>query len=291
MHTLQLQHTLPSPLRASGVGLHGGHRVRVTLRPAPPDHGVVFVRADLPGAPRIPAHVEHLHETRLATTLGVGGATVATVEHLLAALVGMGIDNVVVEVAGPELPIFDGSAQPWVERVRRAGGPVAQGRPRRALVVLRPIEVRDGDKLARLEPAPRFEAHCTIAFAHPLIGRQRRTYAGAFEELAAARTFGFGRDVDALHAQGLARGGGVDNAVVFDEDQVRNPGGLRFPDEPVRHKILDAIGDLALLGGPLIGRYVGIKSGHQLNTRLVAALLADHTTHAWEAGEPERAAS
>lgn len=269
--------TLESSVTVHGHGLHDGRAVQLTLRPAPLGSGVAFVRSDLPGAPRIPAHVDHVQATQLATTLGAHGASVSTVEHLLAALSALGVDDVEVSLDGPEVPILDGSAARWVEYIRRAGL-VAEARRRRVLVVEQAVTVRDGDRWARLEPAPALELVAFVDFRHPALPAGTRRYVASpdafVRELASARTFGFARDVAAMHARGLALGGSLANAVLLDDDGVVNPEGLRFPDELVRHKLLDAIGDLALLGSPLVGRYVGHKSGHLLNTRLASALLA-----------------
>jgi UDP-3-O-[3-hydroxymyristoyl] N-acetylglucosamine deacetylase len=290
------QRTLRSRVSVAGVGLHSGRSVNLALIPAAPNTGVVFARTDVrrvDGAPvEIAAHADNVLETRLATTLGRDSATVGTVEHLMAALAGLGIDNVRVELDGPEVPILDGSAAPFVDLIRSAGGTVAQARPKRFLVIRRPVEVRDGDRLARLEPAPSFRLQCFIDFRHPLITDQRCEFVFsdvAFEaEIARARTFGFARDVDAMRARGLARGGSLDNAVVIDDFSIQNPEGLRFPDEFVRHKVLDAIGDLALFGAPVVGRFVGYKSGHMLNTRLVSAVLAERRAYEWQAFRNER---
>jgi UDP-3-O-[3-hydroxymyristoyl] N-acetylglucosamine deacetylase len=274
------QRTVKTAIEAEGVALHSGEITRFCIRPAPVDSGLVFVRTDLSPAVEIPARSENVVDTRLATTLGVGGVTVGTVEHLIAALAGLGVDNARVEVDGPEIPILDGSALPFVDLIREAGGTVAQRKPKRFVVVRRPVVVADesGERSARLEPAASFSLRCSIDFNHPIVNQQSFELAlsdtAFLREVARARTFGFARDVDAMHAAGLARGGSLANAVVVDDFSVRNPEGLRFPDEFVRHKVLDAIGDLALLGAPLIGRYIGHKSGHWLNTRLVAALLA-----------------
>jgi UDP-3-O-[3-hydroxymyristoyl] N-acetylglucosamine deacetylase len=273
------QRTLKSMVTGQGVGLHSGQLTRVRLVPGAPGSGIVFVRTDLCPPVEIPATSAHVRETTLATTLGVEGATVATVEHLIAALAGLGVDNVRVELDGPEVPILDGSSAPWVQLITEAGGTVAQRRSKRFLVIRRPVEVKAGDKWARLEPANTFSLRCSIEFDHPIVNSQSfemtMSDAAFLREVARARTFGFAKDVDAMHAAGLARGGSLDNAVVIDDFSIRNPDGLRFPDEFVRHKVLDAIGDLALLGAPIIGRYVGHKSGHALNTRLVAELLAN----------------
>jgi UDP-3-O-[3-hydroxymyristoyl] N-acetylglucosamine deacetylase len=253
--------------------------MRFAILPAPPNTGLVFVRTDVRPEVEIPARGPFVVETRLATTLGRDGVTIGTVEHLLAALYGLGIDNARIEIDGPEVPIMDGSSAPFVAIIRSGGGTVAQSRPKKFVVVKKPVEVRaDDGRAARLEPAPRLRIDCRIDFQHPLIRDQRfeldfsdRAF---HEEISRARTFGFGKDVDAMRARGLALGGSLENAIVVDDYSIRNPEGLRFPDEFVRHKVLDALGDLALLGAPLVGRYIGVRSGHQLNTALVSSLLA-----------------
>jgi UDP-3-O-[3-hydroxymyristoyl] N-acetylglucosamine deacetylase len=275
------QRTVKTAVTGSGIGLHSGSQARFTLLPAAPDTGIVFVRTDLDPKVEIPARAANVVSTRLATTLGHANITIGTVEHLMAALYGLGVDNARIEIDGPELPIFDGSAQYFVDLIREAGGTVAQRRPKRFLVVRRTVVVSDdaGGRNVRLEPASRFQLDCTIDFDHPLLSRQHfeMTFSDtAFvRDVARARTFGFGKDVDAMHAAGLAKGGSLENAVVIDDFSIRNPEGLRFPDEFVRHKVLDAIGDLALLGAPMIGRYVGYKAGHMLNTQLIGRLLED----------------
>lgn len=274
------QRTVRATVSGQGIGLHSGEPVRFAIQPAAPGTGIVFIRTDLCPRVEIRARADKVVSTRLATTLGDQGATVGTVEHLLAALYGLGVDNARVELDGPEVPILDGSAQPFVELIREAGGTVAQRRPKRFIVVLKPVEVSEdgGQRSARLEPAKSFQLHCAIDFDHPLLKHQsfQMTFSDMnfFREVARARTFGFGRDVDRMLSLGLARGGSLQNAVVIDDFSIRNPEGLRFPDEFVRHKVLDAIGDLALLGAPIVGRYVGNRSGHLLNTRLVTALLS-----------------
>lgn len=264
-------------ISSEGVGLHSGRPTRFRILPARVDTGIVFVRTDLTPEVEIPARSENVCDTLLATTLGVDGVTIATVEHMVAALAGLGVDNARIEIDGPEVPILDGSSAPYVALIRAAGGTVAQPRPKRFVVVKKAVEVSDGDKSARLEPASAFSLRCHIDFDHPIVNAQSfelvMSDTAFVRELAKARTFGFAKDVDAMHAAGLARGGGLDNAVVVDDYSIRNPDGLRYPDEFVRHKTLDAVGDLALLGAPLIGRYVGHKSGHALNTRLASALL------------------
>ena len=272
------QHTLAKPALFAGVGLHTGRHVRAAIRPAPVGAGIVFVRTDLDGDNRVPARGDAVVATRLGTVIGnAAGVTVATIEHLMAALAALDIDNVVVELDGPEVPIMDGSAQPFVELLDRAGRR-RQEAERRYIEILEPVEVVDGDKRAVFEPAYGFEVAFEIAFDSPAIGRQRIDLeideAVFREELADCRTFGFLHEVEALRTAGLARGGSLDNAVVIDGDAVLNPEGLRRPDEFVRHKALDAIGDLYLLGHPLIGRFEGICAGHGLNNALVRALMA-----------------
>jgi UDP-3-O-[3-hydroxymyristoyl] N-acetylglucosamine deacetylase len=273
------QHTLRTPALFAGVGVHTGAYVRVAVRPAPVDAGVVFVRTDVADRDnRIPATGEAVCKTQLGTVIGNGAdVTVSTIEHLMAALAMLGIDNAVVELDGPEMPIMDGSAEPFVRLLDRAGKR-AQGASRRFLEVLERVEVVDGAKRAALLPCHRFETAFEIEFPTPVIGRQRVDLAMdeyAFRrELADCRTFGFLEEVEALRKLGLARGGSLDNAVVIEGDRVLNPEGLRRPDEFVRHKTLDAIGDLYVLGAPLIGRYEGELAGHSLNNRLVRALLA-----------------
>jgi UDP-3-O-[3-hydroxymyristoyl] N-acetylglucosamine deacetylase len=275
------QRTVKSTVHGRGVGLHCGDTSEFTILPAPPDTGLVFVRTDVHPSVEIPARSENVTYTRLATTLGKDGVTIQTVEHLVAALYGLGVDNARILIDGAEVPILDGSAQRFVDLIREAGGTVAQRRPKRFIVIRRPVTVRDegGRKMARLEPASSFRLACTIDFDHPLVSHQHfeMTFSDtAFvREIARARTFGFGKDVDAMHAAGLAKGGSLENAVVIDDFSIRNAEGLRYPDEFVRHKLLDTIGDLALLGAPIIGRYVGLRSGHSLNTALAAKLTAE----------------
>lgn len=283
-----VQHTLARPVSCEGTGLHGGARVGLTLRPAAPDMGVLFVRTDVVDRDnRVPVSPKAVVETTLHTELAnAAGVRVLTIEHLMAALAGLGVDNVRVELDGPELPIMDGSAQSFVELIEQAGL-APQAAPRRCLEILRPVEVRDGDKRAALLPAADGDAGLTldveIVFDAPAIGRQRYVAAVTPErfrrELACARTFGFANEVAALRARGLARGGGLENAVVVDGARVLNPQGLRFRDEFVRHKALDALGDLYVIGLPLIGRFEAVRTGHGLNNALARAVLADRS--AW----------
>ena len=284
-----VQHTLAASVGCDGVGLHNGMPVRLTLRPAPADMGVVFVRTDLPASRnRIAVNPRAVVETRLHTEIGnAAGVRVLTIEHLMAAFAGLGVDNVVVELDGPELPIMDGSSEPFVELIDLAGL-CAQGAPRRWIEIVRPIGVVDGDKRAALSPAGPgapmgLHLDVEIDFASAAIGRQRLstplTGWSFRRDLAPARTFGFVQDVEALQAGGLARGGGLQNAVVVDGARVLNPHGLRFADEFVRHKALDLVGDLYVLGLPIHGRVEAVRPGHALNNALARAL-ASHPA-AW----------
>ena len=276
------QRTIQEKVVCRGVGLHSGEEVTLELLPAEVDSGIRFVRTDLPLHKELKASIDHLVDTRLATTLGTGynGArvTVSTVEHLMAALSGLGVDNLVVHINGPELPIMDGSAGDFV-RLLLGAGIEKQKKSKRFLVIKKEFELRDGDKYVRIGPGSGFKLKCSLDFDHPLICPQPYEFEfseSAFvRELCEARTFGFIKDVEKLQASGLARGGSLDNAIVIDDYQVLNPEGLRFPNEFVRHKTLDAIGDLALFGMPVIGRVTLHRSGHELNTRLVEAVLQD----------------
>lgn len=272
------QRTLSGPIGCDGVGLHTGQPVKMTLNPAPADHGIVFVRTDLARPVEIPATARYVVNTELATTVGREGTRIGTVEHLLAALSGLGIDNVRIELDGPEVPIMDGSAAPFAYLIRTAGVRMLDA-PKSFVVIKKRVSVRDGEKTATLDPCDRFKINCRIDFHHPLISNQTfemefsdRTFA---REIARARTFGFLRDVETLKKEGLARGGSLENAIVVDEFSILNPDGLRFPDEFVRHKVLDAMGDVALFGRPVIGHLRVYKSGHALNHRLVEKVLAD----------------
>ncbi len=249
----------------------------MAIRPAGVDEGIVFVRKDLPGAPRIKAELKSVCETTLATTIGCNGATVSTVEHLMSAFSGMGVDNAVVELDSFEVPIMDGSSQPFVDLLKNVGTQV-QGKPKKLLVINKPVAVYgDSGSWARFLPAPEFKITYTIDFAHPVIGQQE--YHMHFsdvayeQEIASARTFGFLKDLEYFQAVGLALGGSLNNAVVLDDTKVINKSGLRSADEFVKHKILDAIGDLSLLGMPIIGHFVAYKSGHRLNNLLLKELM------------------
>jgi UDP-3-O-[3-hydroxymyristoyl] N-acetylglucosamine deacetylase len=272
------QRTISEPVSCKGVGLHSGALVNLTLWPAPANHGIVFVRTDKPGSAPIPALSQYVVDTSLATTLGKDGVKVGTVEHLLSALAGLGIDNVRVEVDGPEVPVMDGSAAVFVEMVTSAG--VRELEEKRVyLLIKKPVTVVEGDKEAALVPSRRFGVSCSIDFQHPLISSQSfelELSTGRFSgEISPARTFGFLRDVEKLKKLGLARGGSLENAIVVDESSILNPDGLRFPDEFVRHKILDAIGDVSLFGRPIIGHLKVFKTGHALNHKLVQKVLSD----------------
>jgi len=279
------QRTLKSVIRAAGVGLHTGHKVNLVLRPAQPDTGVVFRRVDLDVPIDIPARAELVGDTRLSSCLVVHDVRVSTVEHVMSALAGLGVDNVYIDLDGPEVPIMDGSAAPFVLLVQQSGIE-EQAAPKRFLRVKKPVEVRDGDKWARFEPFDGLRFSFSIVFNHPVIDRSGQSVSVDFaqtsylKEIARARTFGFMHDVEALRDAGLALGGGLENAVVLDEFRVLNADGLRFADEFIRHKVLDAIGDIYLLGKPLLGAYSAHKSGHALNNKLLRALLEDAA--AWE---------
>jgi len=286
------QRTLKSLIRAKGVGLHTGQKVNMTLRPAQPDTGIVFRRIDLASPVDIPARADRVGETRLSSCLVHQEAKVYTVEHLMSALAGLGVDNAYVDLDGPEVPIMDGSAAPFALLLQQAGL-AEQAAPKRFLRVTRAIEVREGDKWARLDPYEGLRLAFSIVFNHPVIDKTSQSVSVDFaetsylKEIARARTFGFMHDVERLREDGLALGGGLDNALVLDEYRVLNAEGLRFADEFIRHKVLDALGDLYLLGRPLLGAFSAHKSGHALNNRLLRALVAD--TGAWEMASFEHA--
>ena len=279
------QRTLKNVIRATGVGLHTGEKVYLTLRPAAPDTGIVFRRVDLAEPVDIPAKAGFVGDTRLSTTLIKDGARISTVEHLLSAFAGLGIDNAYVDVSAPEVPIMDGSAGPFVFLIQSAGME-EQNAPKRYIRILKPVEVRDGDKIARFEPFEGFKVRFGIDFDHPAIDGQRNEAEMDFsstsfvKEVSRARTFGFLRDIEMLRENGLALGGSMENAIVVDDFRILNEDGLRYEDEFVKHKILDAIGDLYLLGRSLIGAFSGYKSGHALNNHLLEDLMAQRD--AWE---------
>jgi UDP-3-O-[3-hydroxymyristoyl] N-acetylglucosamine deacetylase len=280
------QRTVKSLIRATGVGLHSGVKVTMTLRPAAPDTGIVFRRVDLPSPVDLRADPFLVGDTRLASCLERDGARIGTVEHLMSALAGLGIDNCYVDVDAPELPIMDGSAATFVFLIQSAGIE-QQNAPKKFVRVKKPVEVKDGDKWARLDPYEGFRLTFSIVFQHPVMQKSGTSVTVDFaddayvKDVARARTFGFMQDVEAMQSMGLALGGSLDNAIVMDEYRVLNQDGLRLPDEFVRHKVLDAVGDLYLLGHPLLAAFAAHKSGHALNNLLLRALLADQS--AWEA--------
>jgi UDP-3-O-[3-hydroxymyristoyl] N-acetylglucosamine deacetylase len=279
------QRTLKNVIRATGVGLHTGEKVYLTLRPAAPNSGIVFTRVDLPQPVEIKADAYHVGDTRLSTCLEQNGARVSTVEHLMSALAGLGIDNVYVDVSAPEVPIMDGSAGPFVFLLQSAG---VEDQPaaKKFIRILKKVEVTDGDKSARFEPHNGFRVEFSIDFNHPVFDSSANSVAVDFattsyiKEVSRARTFGFMHEVEWMRGRGLALGGSLDNAIVLDEYRVLNSDGLRYDDEFVKHKVLDAIGDLYLLGHPVVGTFVAHKSGHALNNALLRRLL--ETEGAWE---------
>jgi UDP-3-O-[3-hydroxymyristoyl] N-acetylglucosamine deacetylase len=283
------QRTLKSLTRAVGVGLHSGQRVEITLRPAQPDTGIVFRRVDLPLPVDIPVSASAVSDTRLASTLSNGGAKVHTVEHLMSACSGLGVDNLYVDITAEEVPILDGSAASFVFLLQSAGVEL-QKAPRRFIRILKTVEVREGQgmatKWARLDPYHGYKLSFEIDFAHPAVDStgQRVEFDMSTQsytrEIARARTFGFTKDFETMRANGLALGGGLDNAIVMDDYKVLNAGGLRYDDEFVKHKILDAMGDLYILGKPLLASYSAFRSGHALNNKLLRELLA--RADAWE---------
>ncbi len=279
------QRTLKDAIRATGIGLHTGRKVLMVLRPAPPNTGIVFRRTDLDPPVDIPARATNVTETTLGTTLMHDGAGVSTVEHLLSAFAGLGIDNAFIELTAGEVPIMDGSAGPFVFLIQSAGIEM-QNSPKRFVRVRRRVEVQEGDKWARFDPHEGFRVNFEIEFDHPVFHRHSQRATMDFstttflKEVSRARTFGFMRDMEALRGRNLALGGTLDNAIVLDDYRILNEDGLRFEDEFVRHKILDVIGDLYLLGHSLIGEFTGFKSGHGLNNRLLRTMLAD--SEAWE---------
>ncbi len=286
------QRTIKAAVKTTGVGLHTGKKVTMTLRPAQVDTGIVFRRVDLAHPADIRADARAVTDTRLCSALERDGVKVATVEHLMSALAGLGIDNLYVDLAGPEVPIMDGSAGPFVYLLQSAGIE-EQRAPKRFFRIRCPVEVRDGDKWARFEPYDGFRVSFSIVFDHPVFERSSQSLTIDFAEIsyateiARARTFGFAQEVETLRSAGLALGGSLGNAVVLDEYRVLNADGLRYGDEFVKHKVLDAVGDLYLVGHPLIGAFAAHKSGHALNNQLLRATLAQ--PDAWELASFDRA--
>ncbi|MGV8991493.1 MAG: UDP-3-O-acyl-N-acetylglucosamine deacetylase [Thiobacillus sp.] len=279
------QRTLKTSVHATGVGLHSGIKVEMTLRPAAPNSGIVFRRMDLDPPAELKADPYLVTDTRLCSMLESGAAKVSTVEHLMSALAGLGIDNLIVDLTGPEIPIMDGSSAPFVYLLQSAGI-IEQDAAKQYVRILKPIEVRDGDKWARFVPHHGFKVEFTIDFKHPVFEKSGKTVSIDFadnaytKEVSRARTFGFMHEVEALRNNGLALGGSLDNAIVMDEYRVLNQDGLRYDDEFVKHKVLDAIGDLYLLGHPVIGAFEAYKSGHALNNMLLRELLQHQES--WE---------
>lgn len=279
------QRTLKKMVSATGVGLHNGEKVTLTLRPAAIDTGIVFRRTDLPGKPEIQATPDAVSDTRMCSALEKNGARVATVEHVMSALAGLGVDNIIVEVDASEIPIMDGSSGPFIFLLQSAGI-IEQPAAKKFLRIKKKVEVKEDDKWVTFEPYHGFKMDFTIDFAHPVFENSSNNVKIDFadnsyiSEISRARTFGFMHEVEYLRANGLARGGSLDNAIVLDEFRVLNTDGLRYEDEFVKHKVLDAIGDLYMIGHPLLGAYAAYKSGHGLNNKLIRALLADAS--AWE---------
>ncbi|PKO45888.1 MAG: UDP-3-O-[3-hydroxymyristoyl] N-acetylglucosamine deacetylase [Betaproteobacteria bacterium HGW-Betaproteobacteria-22] len=279
------QRTLKQAVSATGVGLHNGEKVTLTLRPAAADTGIIFKRVDLPQPNEILATPDAVHDTRMCSALEANGARVATVEHIMSALAGLGVDNVIVEVNASEIPIMDGSSGPFVFLLKQAGI-VEQPAAKKFIRVKKTVEVKEGDKWVRFEPYHGFKIDFTIDFNHPVFEHSGNNVKIDFaadsyiKEISRARTFGFMHEVEYLRSNGLARGGSLDNAIVLDEYRVLNSDGLRYDDEFVKHKVLDAIGDLYMLGHPILGAFYAYKSGHALNNQLLRALLQDKA--AWE---------
>jgi UDP-3-O-[3-hydroxymyristoyl] N-acetylglucosamine deacetylase len=270
------QHTIAQSVWCSGVGLHCGLKVALVLKPAPVGHGVRFLRTDIPDIPSIKAHYNNVVNTFQATTIGSAGIAVSTVEHLMAALYGCGVDNVLVELSGPEAPIFDGSAAPYVKLIQKASI-LEQDGARNYLTIQKPLTVTKGDSFIRATPSDQFQVRYEIDYPHPRVGKQQYSWAlknGSFgREIAKARTFGFLKDVRKLQKMGLIQGGSLSNSVVFDDHELLNADGFRYADECVRHKILDFIGDLALTGLPVLGRFDIRKAGHALHSRFLTELM------------------
>lgn len=273
-----MQHTIQKEISATGTGLHSGAAINLALKPAAPGHGIVFVRTDLKGDSRIPALWDKVTDTRLCTVLANdSGASVGTVEHLMAALRGCAVDNILIELDGPEVPAMDGSSKPFVDMIDKVGVK-AQNAPRRAIRVLQEVTIEENGKTVTLKPAEEFVFAGEIDFDHPDIGRQRyeiKLLNGNFRhDLADSRTFGFFHEVEMMRQNGLALGGSLENAIVLDKEKVMNPDGLRHSDEFIRHKLLDAVGDMYLAGAPILGAYEGVKAGHAMNNAILRKLFA-----------------
>ncbi len=279
------QKTLAQNVALSGTGVHSGKRTNITIKPARENHGIKFRRVDLPGTQDIQALFKLVVDTSLATVLGTNGAIVSTIEHLMASFAGLGIDNALVEVNDYEMPIMDGSAKDFT-RAMTAAGTVKQDAPRHFIIVKKPIQVQDQDKSVMVLPESCFKITCSIDFSHPLIGKQKITYDRAtnnFEQdVSHARTFGFVEDMELLKRFNLGKGGSLDNAIGIDKDRILNTEGLRYPDEFVRHKLLDSLGDFSLLGMPIQGHIITHKSGHTLNHLFIKTFLEKKDS--WETG-------
>ncbi len=280
---MHLQRTLKKEILCSSIGLHTGRKVNMKIKPAPADTGIIFIRKDLPQARPIPADYKMVCDTTLATSLGYDGVSVSTVEHILSAFSGMGLDNAVIELDSFEVPIMDGSALPFVNMLKKVGTKT-QGVSKKMLIIKKPVSVKEGEGVATLLPSDEFKITYDIDFAHRAIGRQ--SYSIIFSDrnyeadICSARTFGFLKEVEFLQAKGLGLGGSLDNVIILDDERIINKDGLRTPDEFVKHKILDAIGDLFLLGMPIIGHFVAYKSGHRLNNLLLRELMRQENS--WE---------
>ena len=278
------QRTLSSSITATGVGLHTGKKINLRINPGQPDRGIVFIRTDMTSEP-ITASLKNVHDTRLSTTISNGSASVSTVEHLLSALAGLGIDNATIELDGPEVPIMDGSSRPFVFLIQSAGIK-EQNHPKKFIKIMKDIEVKQNDKWAKIEPFDGFKVDFTIDFDHPSFPKETQTSTIDFStisylsQVSRARTFGFAKDIENLRKNNLALGGSVNNAIVIDDYKIINEDGLRYKDEFVKHKILDAIGDLYLLGHSLIGSFSAFKSGHHLNNLLLRELI--NNENAWD---------
>lgn len=277
------QQTIEQAVSCSGIGVHSGKNAGITIKPAPENHGIRFRRTDLPGTSDIPALFNMVVDTSLATVIGSQGAIVSTIEHLMAAFTGLAIDNALVEIDGYEMPIMDGSAREFAKILNQAGI-VQQKMPRWFFVVTEPITIQDNDKYVTVTPYPRFKISCSIQFANPVIGTQELSFdltpENFTKEICRARTFGFIQDLQYLKMFSLGRGGSLDNAIVIDNDKILNEEGLRYPDEFVRHKLLDCLGDFSLLGMPILGHVKTYKSGHELNHKFIKEFLA--RKQSWE---------
>jgi len=285
MNSYYKQKTIAHNVVMSGIGVHSGKKTSITIKPARENHGIKFRRVDLPGTQDIQALFKQVVDTSLATVIGTNGAIVSTIEHLMASFAGLGIDNALVEVDDYEMPIMDGSARDFT-RALTAVGTIKQDAPRHFIIIKKPIKVQDQDKSVMVLPEPCFKITCSIDFSHPLVGKQKITYDRAknnFEqEVSRARTFGFIKDLELLRQFGLGKGGSLDNAIVIDKDGILNEEGLRYPDEFVRHKLLDSLGDFSLLGMPIQGHIVTHKSGHTLNHLFIKTFLEKKDS--WETG-------